>query len=107
MQRHLPGSEDNVGEDPLATSLAQLALPPAHNAFDSAGPVRLELGMDAEMLDKILDELDEVKPPHSGLPLCLKAEFLAQCTVGLTANESDANIGGCDTSSELHNFLTA
>lgn len=61
LKRHLPGSEDSVGEDPLATSPTPLAIPPAHSAFDSAGPVRLELGMDAEMLDKILDELDEVK----------------------------------------------
>eukprot|EP00904_Undaria_pinnatifida_P009639 jgi/Undpi1/5805/HiC_scaffold_2.g01079.m1 len=59
MQRHHPGSEDNVGEDPLATSPAQSTKSPARNAFDSAGPIRLELGMDAEKLEKILDELEE------------------------------------------------
>lgn len=102
MQRHLPGSEDNVGEDPLATSPAQLAIPPAHSsASDYAGPVRLELGMDAEMLDKILDELDEVKRPLSVLPLCLKDELLAQCTVELSANKYDTYVVGYDAPSVL------
>lgn len=67
MQRHHPGSEDNVGEDPLATSPAQSTKSPARNAFDSAGPIRLELGMDAEKLEKILDEL-EVKQPRYVIP---------------------------------------
>lgn len=67
MQRHHPGSEDNVGEDPLATSPAQSTKSPARNAFDSAGPIRLELGMDAEKLEKILDEL-EVKQLHYVIP---------------------------------------
>lgn len=106
MQRHLPGSEDSVGEDPLATSPAQLAIPPAHSASDSAGPVRLELGIDAEMLDKILDELDEVNWPLSVLPLCLKDELLAQCIVELSANEYDTYIVECDTSPVLCPFLT-
>lgn len=75
MQRHLPESEDNVGEDPLATSPEQLAVPPARGAFDSAGPVRLELGMDAEMLDKILDELEVNQPRSVLLPLCFNSWF--------------------------------
>ncbi|CAM9924102.1 unnamed protein product, partial [Hapterophycus canaliculatus] len=91
-ERHLPGSADRVGEDPLApvagcttTVLAPQeregsgVLSPrrnprcpeepeedgdgddgaaffAHCGRAGAGPVRLELGMDSEVLEKILDE---------------------------------------------------
>lgn len=81
-QRHLPGSDDRVGEDPLgslvggttSTSRGQGREESGELANDEpsreqqdvvsfaneapAGPVRLELGMDAEVLDKILDEIE-------------------------------------------------
>lgn len=81
-QRHLPGSNDRVGEDPFAalvggiasTSEGQERGAPGELSSDQplceqhdgvsfnceapAGPVRLELGMDAEVLDKILDEIE-------------------------------------------------
>lgn len=86
-QRHLPESDDRVGEDPLAP-LAGETTSASHGEEGStasgessndqpfreqqdgvsfacggasAGPVRLELGMDAEVLDKILDEIEVCK----------------------------------------------
>ncbi|CAM9422413.1 unnamed protein product [Pylaiella littoralis] len=87
-QRYLPGSNDSVGEDPLA-SLTDTYSQEDEEGEGSGGlchrqllceekekeqgerddsftrhqavaePVRLELGMDAEVLDEILDEIEE------------------------------------------------
>lgn len=76
-QRHLPGSADGVGEDPLGlvvsgnTPTAQgqergeggLSFHPSRDHQDQApskAPVRLELGMQPEVLDKLLDELEVI-----------------------------------------------
>lgn len=78
-QRHLPGSDDRVGEDPLAPLVGGTTSTwhgqewePGEFSNDEgeeqnggsvtyeppAGPVRLELGMDPEVLDTILDEIE-------------------------------------------------
>lgn len=87
-QRHLPGSDDGVGEDPLAlvdgggaTSTSRGGEGEEPRALSSyqtfrerqdgisctleapAGPIRLEVGVDAEVLDKILHEI-EVRDQH-------------------------------------------
>lgn len=78
-QRHLPGSNDSIGEDPLGlvleveTSTSQgererengdgggLSFQPScedQNHAPPVAPVRLELGMQPELLDKLLDEIE-------------------------------------------------
>lgn len=102
-KRHLPGSDDSVGEDPLAlvtdtdsqgakdeeiSGVLCHRQPLCKKAEDekekekeeeggeavnrhqaAAGPVRLELGMDAEVLDKILHEI-EVSFTHAVFSFC-------------------------------------
>lgn len=70
--RNVPGGEDSVGDDPLAEStklqqstvrtidFADAAFLSSRDSFKLASPggVTLELGMDAEELDKLLSELE-------------------------------------------------
>lgn len=57
-KRHLPGGEDSIGDDPLSSPLGDSAASSPCSSFQCEGPVRLELGMDAEVLDKVLAELE-------------------------------------------------
>lgn len=57
-RRQVPGGEDSVGDDPLATLCEESAPPPCDDLLLSTGPIRLELGMDAALLDNILAELE-------------------------------------------------
>lgn len=59
-KRHLPGSADSIGDDPLVASSEESTSvsSPYRGALSSAGAVRLELGMDAKELDKLLTEIE-------------------------------------------------
>lgn len=102
-ERHLPGSDDGVGEDPLgplvggtaSTSSGHNREMPGELSNDGpfrerqdrasfaeearAGPVRLELGMDAEVLDKILDEIEVRESELSEVRFVRSSSFSFSC----------------------------
>lgn len=55
-RRHLEGGEDSLGDDP---GIGEGSTTPAtHDVPSAAEPVRLELGVDAEMLEIIIAEIE-------------------------------------------------
>ena len=61
-RRHMTGGEDSTGEDPLASRAEELSTssPPCHGSLSTSEPVRLELGIDPDLLNTILAEVEEV-----------------------------------------------
>ncbi|CAM9878211.1 unnamed protein product [Ascophyllum nodosum] len=60
-RRHMTGGEDSTGEDPLASRAEELSTssPPCHGSLSTSEPVRLELGIDPDLLNTILAEVEE------------------------------------------------